>query len=679
MSEYHYFYADKWKLMIKKTFLFSVLALAASVAAAAVKVSSPDGRLVVSVNPEQPSYSVEYNGNVMLENSPLGLLADMNSSPVLGEYAPDDRRLREGDFTGKLTLVNEERNSIDKTYEMNRGKFSEIHYVANELVLSVQNVAGHPLQIVFRVSNNDVAFRYFIDKKGQRAGIRVLKETTGFRLPEGTTTFITPQSASMIGWQRSKPSYEEGYSNDGPMNVRSQYGHGYTFPCLFHVGDKGWVLVNETGVDSRYCGCHLSDCTDGVYTVAFPMMDENNGNGTVEPAFRIPGYTPWRTITVGETLAPIVETTSPWDNVEPLYETSHDYRFGRSTWSWIVWQDASCNWDDQVKFIDLASEMGYEYILIDAGWDVNIGYEKMEQLVRYANSKNVDVFLWYSSSGYWNDIVQSPYDKMDNSIIRKKEMAWLEKTGVKGIKVDFWGGDKQETMRLYEQVLSDADDHGLMCIFHGCTIPRGWERMYPNYVGSEAVLASENMYFGQGACDEEAFKATLHPFVRNATASMEFGGCFMNRTLNRQNAGRGSKLKTSPVFQICTEIIFQNPIQNIAICPNNLEDAPAVCMNFLRDVPTTWDEVRFVDGYPGKYVVLARRHGDRWYIGGMNATADVMDLKLDLSWLPDGSIVSITDDREMNPVRTEVKFKSRKPYAFRMMPSGATILISDKQ
>lgn len=664
--------------MNKRLFSAAAILMTAFVTAtAAIDVTSPDGKLVVSVDLDQPAYTVVYNGNTMLESSPLGLQADLSASPILGEYQQDDRRLREGNFTGKLTLTKEERNLIDKEYEMNRSKFSKIHYVANELLLTVENEAKHPFQITFRVSNNDIALRYTILKKGDRAGIRVLKEATGFRFPQETTTFITPQSRSMVGWQRSKPSYEEGYSNDGAMTDRSQ-GHGYTFPALFHVGDKGWVLLNETGVDSHYCGSHLSDYTDGVYTIAFPMMDENNGNGTVEPAFRIPGSTPWRTITVGDNLAPIVETTSAWDNVEPLYETKHDYKFGRSTWSWIVWMDASCNWDDQVKFIDLASEMNFEYILIDAGWDVNIGYERMEQLIKYANSKNVDVFLWYSSSGYWNDIVQSPIDKMDNSIVRKKEMAWLEKVGVKGIKVDFWGGDKQETIRLYEEVLSDADDHGLMCIFHGCTMPRGWERMYPNYVGSEAVLASENMSFGQGACNEEPFKATLHPFVRNTTGCMEFGGCFMNRTLNKQNGGRGSKLITTPVFQIATEIVFQNPIQNIAICPNNLTDAPKICMDFLREVPTTWDEVRYIDGYPGKYVVLARRHGDKWYIAGLNGTEEVLKLKLDLSFVKEGQAVCISDDKELNPVQTEVKLKTKKPYQFEIKPLGATILIADK-
>lgn len=129
----------------------------------------------------------------------------------------------------------------------------------------------------------------------------------------------------------------------------------------------------------------------------------------------------------------------------------------------------SINFDDQKKYVDLAAAMGYEYVLIDNWWDTNIGRERMKDFIDYAHSKNVDVFLWYSSSGYWNDIVQGPTNYMDNPIIRKKEMKWLHNIGVKGIKVDFFGGDKQETMRLYEAILSDADDNGLMVIFHGCT------------------------------------------------------------------------------------------------------------------------------------------------------------------------------------------------------------------
>jgi len=660
--------------LFKKAFIVTLvsLALATMPTNGQERVTGPDGRLQVSVNVEKAFFTVDYDGNPMLLDSPLGLMADMGAMPTL-QGVPQGRAAGVGDFTHDLVLKEVKRRVIDQNYTLDRSKVENVHYVANELVLSIENARRQPMDIVFRVSDNDIALRYELPKNGQRGSCRILYESTGFRFPEQTTTFITPQSDAMIGWQRSKPSYEEEYSNDGPMDVPSQYGHGYTFPALFHVGDNGWVLLSETGVSSQYCGSRLGDFTDGVYKIEYPMPEENNGNGTVAPALRLPGATPWRTITVGSTLEPIVETTAPWDNVEPLYEPLSDYRYGRSTWSWIVWQDASCNWDDQVLFIDLASEMGYEYILIDAGWDVNIGYDRMEDLIRYADSKDVDVFLWYSSSGYWNDIVQSPVNRMDNSIVRKREMDWLEKVGVKGVKIDFWGGDKQETMRLYEDVLSDANDHNLMVIFHGCTIPRGWERMYPNYVGSEAVLASENLVFGQNHCDNEAFKATLHPFIRNAIGCMEFGGCFMNHRYNRGNDG-GTTRRTTDVFQLATTVLFQNPIQNIAITPNNLTDAPAICMDFLKDVPTTWQETRFIDGYPGKYVVLARRSGDNWYLAAVNATDQTLKLKLDLSFMQDGAVNLYTDGKDLQPVLTHPKNKGAKLFQIEVKPLGGTIV-----
>ena len=480
----------------------------------------------------------------------------------------------------------------------------------------------------------------------------------------------------MIGWKRTKPSYEEEYTPDAPLTQRSQYGRGFTFPGLFRIGNDGWVLVSETGVDSRYCASHLSDAdTEGRFTIAFPMPEENNGNGTVAPGLALPGVTPWRTVTVGDNLKPIVETTVPWDVVEPRFTSEHDYQYGKGTWSWIVWQDASINYEDQVRFIDLASAMGFQYVLIDCAWDVNIGYEKMEELVAYAHSKHVDVFLWYSSSGYWNDIVQSPTNQMDNPIVRKKAMKWLKKIGVKGIKVDFFGGDKQETMRLYEAILSDADDYGLMVIFHGCTLPRGWERMYPNYVGSEAVLASENLVFQQHFDDMEAFNACLHPFIRNTVGCMEFGGTFLNKRYNRTNDG-GSVRKTTDIFQLATAVLFQNPIQNFAITPNNLTDAPQLALDFLREVPTTWDETIFLDGYPGKYVVLARRHADRWYIAGINAGKEPLKLELNLPMCRKGDKISYySDTKDRAPQQEDMEIKRPEKVKVTLQPEGGIILV----
>lgn len=648
-------------ILMKKQRLFYAFALLASQALAqSITVTGPDTRLKVdlAVNGGIPMYSVSYDGKTILEKSPLGFIANT------------------GNFSQGMSLIGQETSQINKTYTQDRIKRSVVNYAANELTVRLQNTNKQPVNIVFRVSNNDVAFRYEIPKSSETGSMVINEEKTGFDFPEYTTTFLTPQSDAMIGWKRTKPSYEEEYTPDAPMNTRSQYGHGYTFPGLFRIGNDGWALVSETGVDSKFCASRLSDATpEGLYTIAYPMPEENNGNGTSAPGIALPGVTPWRTITVGNNLKPIVETTVPWDVVEPRYESEHTYQFGRGTWSWILWQDGSINFDDQIRYINLAAAMGYEFFLIDNWWDKNIGHKRMEELARYAQSKNVSPIVWYSSSGYWNDIEQSPTNIMDNPITRKREMKWLQKIGAKGIKVDFFGGDKQETMRLYEAILSDADDHGLMVIFHGCTLPRGWERMYPNYVGSEAVLASENLIFNQHFNDNEAFNACLHPFIRNAVGSMEFGGTFLNKRYNRTNDG-GTTHRTSDVFQLATAVLFQNPIQNFALAPNNLTDAPEVALDFMKQIPTTWDETVFIDGYPGKYAVLARRHGNRWYIAGINAQKEPLKLSLNLPMLNNGDVVvTYTDGKQGEPQRKELSVKTATSVPVTIQPNGGVILM----
>ena len=567
-------------------------------------------------------YQVEHHSNPFVSTSRLGM------------------RTNNGDFS-QLEFVGMETSEVSGNYKMNRSKTSEVDYEATKAVCTFRNPEGKTIQVEFRVGRYDVAFRYILPREGA-GSVRIFEELTEFSFNDSpehdyVKTYLTPQSDAMIGWMRTKPSYEEYYGVGKPVTAPSEYGHGYTFPCLFQLGGDGWVLVSETGVDGRFCGSRLSEyyetsgnfegCVGATYKIEYPMPEENNGNGTSEPAIALPGATPWRTITLGETLKPIVETTVAWDVVEPLYETANDYKFGKGTWSWIVWQDGSIRMEDQKKYVDLASEMGFNYTLVDNWWDRTIGHDAIPELVDYARERNVELFLWYSSSGWWNDIEQSPVHIMSNSILRKKEMKWLRDNGIKGIKVDFFGGDKQETMALYEAILSDADDHGLMVIFHGCTLPRGWEKMYPNYVGSEAVRASENLVFSQYECDQEAVAACLHPFIRNTGGCMEFGGCFLNDRLDKSNA-RGTIRRTTDVFQLATCVLFQNPIQNFAITPNNLDDAPAVCLEFLREMPTTWDETRYIDGIPGEFVVLARRNGDKWYVAAANATDTPVEFKV---------------------------------------------------
>ena len=645
----------------------AIVPFSASGQATEKTVTSPDGQTFLKVGLKDGRayyaagyYQAEKDGKnqemTLVEESPLGLVANF------------------GDFSQGLTWVADRTGARDIRYDLSRSKASRVDKKANEFTVRLANAQKQEMEVEFVVEDENIAFRYFLPKAGETGSVRVMAEATGFRFPERTTTFLTPQSDAMIGWKRTKPSYEEHYKADAPMGERSQYGHGYTFPGLFRVGGDGWVLVSETGVDSRYCASHLSDAKDGLYTIAFPMPEENNGNGTVEPAFGLPGHTPWRTLTLGRTLEPVVETTIPWDVVEPRFETTHSYKGGRGTWSWILWQDASINYDDQVRFIDLASAMGYEYTLVDNWWDTNIGRGRMEELIRYARSKNVELFLWYSSSGYWNDIEQGPINIMCDPIARKREMRWLQQQGVRGVKIDFFGGDKQETMRLYEAILSDADDHGLMVIFHGCTLPRGWERMYPNYVGSEAVLASENLVFGQNFCDDEAFNACLHPFIRNTVGCMEFGGTVLNRRLNRGNDG-GTTRRTTDIFELATAVAFQNPVQNFALTPNNLTEQPAFEIDFMKAVPTEWDEVQFIDGYPGRYVVVARRHGTDWYVAAMNAGKETLKLEVELPMLAGKEVAYYHDGKDgRTPSLDEAKVGKNGQFKMELAPDGGAVL-----
>jgi hypothetical protein len=595
--------------------LFALLPL--SMAAREVSVSSPNGQLVVTINDDggRAVYSVVLNGKTAVQSSQLGFKADL------------------GDFTQGLSIIKESKETVNKGYNMWQTKQLHTLYVANQLTIDFENGKKQKMSMVFSVSDNDVAFRYLIprQKNDNPKMALVTEEATSFRLPDGTTTFICPQINPMTGWERTKPSYEEEYKADAPMTDKSRFGQGYTFPCLFNVNSSLWVLISETGVNSQYCGSHLSDfSTESGYRVAYPQAGENNGFGSACASIALPGATPWRTITVGETLKPIVETTIAYDVVEPLYEPSQEYHGGRYTWSWLIWQDNSINYNDQVKFIDLAAAMGFEYCLVDNWWDKNIGRERIAELSKYAQSKGVSLMLWYNSNGHWNDAPQTPRNCMDTNIARDREMAWLKSIGVKGIKVDFFAGDKQETMKLYEDILYDANRYGIACIFHGCTIPRGWERMYPNYVASEAVLASENVFFSEHAAIQQPFELSLHPFCRNAVGTIDWGGVIMNKYLSPDNKSRHTR-KTTDVFEIATAFTNQTAVQCIAMQPNNLQELPQVELDFLKRIPTTWEETRFVDGYPGKYVVLARRHGDQWYVAGINALKEPLNLQLDLS------------------------------------------------
>ena len=644
----------------KMILLVSLVFLCLFITVKNVEVLSPDEHLSVNIDVKNgiATYSVKYDNEELLLPSRLGLKSNI------------------GDFSEGLTLKSHELGKESKKYNMTRTKSSHSEFNANKLEVTLENGKKHQILVTFLVSNTDVAFRYTLlrqENDNPKCAV-IFNEVSSFLFPEGTTTFISPQSNPMIGFERSKPSYEEGYSSDAKMGDKSQYGKGYVFPALFHIGNHGWALIGETGVTSGYVGSHLSDFSSETgYTIAFPMEGENNGIGTTFAGIPVPGNTPWRTITVSNSLKPIVETTITYDLIDPLYEPSIEYKPGRYTWSWLIWQDNSINYDDQKLFVDLSAEMGFEYVLVDNWWDAKIGRDKIEDLSNYAQSKGVHLMLWYNSNGYANDAPQTPRQCMHNSVAREREMKWMKEIGIAGIKVDFFGGDKQVTMELYEDILSDANRYGIQVIFHGCTLPRGWERLYPNFVASEAVLASENVYFNEGSANRQPFDLTLHPFCRNSLASMDWGGIIMNRYLSKDNKSRHSR-KTTDVFELASGIIMQTAVQCVAMQPNNLKELPEVELDFLKELPTTWEETIFIDGYPGKFVVMARKHEDKWYVAGLNAEKQDKELTLELPMFEGESSVNYyTDDDKGYASLTELKVDNGK-VKISMKPNGGFII-----
>ena len=656
---------------MKKLLITSVLMVASVFAANAenLKVTSPDGRLIVNLNDKGGivTYDVTYDGQEAVKPSRLGLITNV------------------GDFSRGLSFKTSTTRQVSDSYSIRNIKARNVEYRANELNATYTDKQNREITVTFRVSDNNIAFRYSMPQWGETASIIIKEEATSFAFPDGTTSFICPQSSPMVGWMRTKPSYEEEYKPDAPLTDKSAYGEGYTFPCLFKVGNEKleagnyWVLISETGVDGKYVGSHLSDYSaDNGYRIAFPMPGEANGHGTTDAALALPGATPWRTITVGSELRPIVETTISTDVVEQKYAPSIDYRPGRYTWSWLIWQDTSINYADQVKFIDLASAMGYEYVLVDNWWDTQIGRDKIVELSKYAQGKGVSLMLWYNSNGAWSDAPQTPKQCMNTTLARRKEMAWLKSIGVKGIKVDFFAGDKQHTMQLYEDILTDANDFGIQVIFHGCTLPRGWERMYPNYVASEAVLASENTFFNEHHAIQEGFELTMHPFCRNAVASMDWGGTIMNRYMSPDNKSRHRRY-TSDIFEMAAAIVIQTSVQCIAIQPNNLTDLPQMELDFLREVPTSWDETRFIDGYPGKYIVMARRSGDRWYVVGLNATKEPLKLDINIPMFADTTAAYYYDKPSKKSLWPEsilgkIKVDAKGKTKITIQPNGGIII-----
>ena len=308
---------------------------------------------------------------------------------------------------------------------------------------------------------------------------------------------------------------------------------------------------------------------------------------------------------------------------------------GKASWSWVLEKDNATIYPIQKKYIDYAADMNWQYCLIDANWDQTIGYDSVKLLADYAKQKNVGLLLWYNSAGDWNTVKFTPKDKLLTHASRTQEFSRLRKMGIKGIKIDFFSGDGQSMIAYYQDILDDAAKYQLLVNFHGATLPRGWHRTYPNLMTAEAVFGYEMITFGQDAANKAPAHSVMSAMLRNAFDPMDFTPMVLHKIPY-------IKRTTTAAFELATSVTFLSGIQHYAETPDGMATVPTFVKTFLKAMPNYWDDVKFVEGYPGKLYVVARRAGNNWYLAGINGEKIEKLLSLDLSFLKNktGQIIS---------------------------------------
>ena len=376
-------------------------------------------------------------------------------------------------------------------YEILTAKRRVNDYRANRKVFHLQTAAGQKLDIIFQVSNDGVAFRYFFPETNA-AIHRLTEEVSSFHFLPGTRAWLQPMSVAKSGWSQVNPSYEEFYQKDIPVGTPSTLGAGWVYPALFRSGDT-WLLVSEGSLPRNYCGTRLRVRIAGrrILRRLSRSARKYSGRRRSTRNRRCRGSRRGASSS-SAALKTIAESTLGIDLADkPANPLDSTVKPGKASWSWPLLGDNQTKYDVQKRFIDYAAEMGWRYCLIDALLGQTNRLRQSAELVEYARGKNVKILLWYNSAGDWNTAPQTPRDKMLTHESRIAEFEKLKALGVAGLKIDFFGGDGQSMIDYYHDILDDAAPYGFAMNFHGATLPRGWQRTYPNLMTMEAIRGLE--------------------------------------------------------------------------------------------------------------------------------------------------------------------------------------------
>ena len=499
-------------------------------------------------------------------------------------------------------LSHAEATHIVTDYEMVAGKRRHCTNEANEYRCG---------PMVLRLYNDGIAFR-FITHEADTA----TSSTTIYRITEGTRRWMQQWAESYEGFfpLATTAKVPPVASFSGVFTSPEGYCNRWGYPALLEPADGVFALITEADIEHGQSASCLYNDGERFRVVA----DKCDSIGATADGC---AYTPWRVVIVG-TLADVVQSTLVTDVAAPS-------RLDDTAWihpgvvSWVYWahNHGSSNYDIICTYVDLAAKLGLPYVLIDAEWDEMHGGKTIEDALAYARRAGVRPMIWYNSSVGWVDGAPGPKFRLNKAEDREREFAWCEQHGVAGVKIDFFSGDTQANMDYCLELLECAARHHLLVNFHGATIPRGWQRTWPNLLSTEGVYGAE--WYNNVATFTHAaarHNATL-PFTRNVIGPMDYTPCAFSDSQHPHI--------TTHAHELALTVLFESGLQHLADRPESFLAQPSAVQNFLSNLPAAWDETHLISGYPGESAVIARRSGKTWYVGGINGTDQPKTLNIE--------------------------------------------------
>jgi hypothetical protein len=512
--------------------------------------------------------------------------------------------------------------------------------------------------MVIRLYNDGLAFRY---------ETRETTEPTAYLIPEGTKRWMQQWSDGCEGFYPLSTTYkvEPVRSFSGTFKSAEGWNNRWDYPALLEVAPSNlpqskepvYALITEANIEQGQSASCMYNEGESFRVV----QDKRDEKGKPWP-----GHTPWRVVIVG-TLAEVVQSTLVTDVSEPskIADTSW-IKPGVVSWVYWAYNHGSNDYNIICKYVDLAVSLGLPYVLIDAEWDEMKDGKTVVDAVNYAKAKGVKPLIWYNSSVGWVNGAPGPKFRLNKPEDREKEFAWCEKIGVVGVKIDFFSGDTQLNMDYCIDLLESAARHHLMVNFHGATIPRGWQRTWPNLMSTEGVYGAE-WYNNVGTFTKAAaaHNATL-PFTRNVIGPMDYTPCAFSDSQHPHI--------TSHAHELALTVLFESTLQHLADRPESFLAQPAIVQYFLGHLPAAWDETRLVSGFPADHAVIARRSGNVWYVAGINGTDQPKAVDLPLGFINGKRITCFADSGNADDP-WDITLPNALPTSVKMQPRGGFVLV----